>query len=186
MRRVVKGNQRSVFRIPGQTSRTQPCLTDIDPRITVVHRIISRAVERIFVNEYCNVVVRFVAFAHLTSPDIFSPAKNLLAGARITAQKECPRLSPDALVLYNNDRGQFIRKTFNNRWLKAVRAVQSELGRELNYTFHVIKAKAISDFEGSNRDKQLFSGHKTESHVLIYDRKVQINPMLDRPVIGEK
>lgn len=133
--------------------------------------------------------MRFVAFAHLTYPDIFSPAKNLLAGAkliRITTQKECPRLSPDALVLYNNDRGQFIGKTFNNRWLKAVRAVQSELGHELDYTFHVIKAKAISDFEGSNRDKQLFSGHKTESQVLIYDRKVQINPTLNRPVIGEK
>lgn len=89
-------------------------------------------------------------------------------------------------MLYNNDRGQFIRKTFNNRWLKAVRAVQSELGHELDYTFHVIKAKAISDFEGSNRDKQLFSGHKTESQVLIYDRKVQINPTLNRPVIEEK
>lgn len=90
-----------------------------------------------------------------------------------TAQTECPRLSPDALVIYNNDRGQFIRKTFNNRWLKAVRAAQSELGRQLDYTFHDIKAKAISDFEGSSRDKQIFSGHKTESQVLIYDRKVK-------------
>ncbi|EDW0959351.1 integrase, partial [Salmonella enterica subsp. enterica] len=51
---------------------------------------------------------------------------------------------------------------------------------------HDIKAKAISDFEGSSRDKQIFSGHKTESQVLIYDRKVQISPTLDRPVIGEK
>lgn len=90
------------------------------------------------------------------------------------------------LVLYNNDRGQFIRKTFNNRWLKAVRAVQSEPGRQLNYTFHDIEAKAISDFEGSSRDKQIFSGHKTESQVLIYDRKVQISPTLYHPVIGEK
>lgn len=103
-----------------------------------------------------------------------------------TAQTECPKLSPDVLVLYNNDRGQFIRKTFNNRWLKAVRAVQSEPGRQLDYTFHDIEAKAISDFEGSSRDKQIFSGHKTESQVLIYDRKVQISPTLDRPVIGEK
>lgn len=103
-----------------------------------------------------------------------------------TAQAACPKLSPDALVLYNSDRGQFIRKTFNNRWLKAVRAAQSELNRQLDYTFHDIKAKAISDFEGSSRDKQIFSGHKTESQVLIYDRKVQISPTLDRPVIGKK
>ncbi|HAT2340379.1 MULTISPECIES: tyrosine-type recombinase/integrase [Citrobacter] len=103
-----------------------------------------------------------------------------------TAQAACPKLSPDALVLYNSDRGQFIRKTFNNRWLKAVRAAQSELNRQLDYTFHDIKAKAISDFEGSSRDKQIFSGHKTESQVLIYDRKVQISPTLDRPLIGKK
>ncbi|EOX8516497.1 tyrosine-type recombinase/integrase [Salmonella enterica] len=92
-----------------------------------------------------------------------------------TAQTECPKLSPDALVLYNNDRGQFIRKTFNNRWLKAVRAAQSKPGRQLDYTFHDIKAKAISDFEGSSWDKQIFSSHKTESQGLIYDRKVQIS-----------
>ncbi len=103
-----------------------------------------------------------------------------------TAQAACPKLSPDALVLYNSDRGQFIRKTFNNRWLKAVRAAQSELNRQLDYTFHDIKAKAISDFEGSSMDKQIFSGYKTESQVLIYDRKVQISPTLDRPVIGKK
>ncbi|HIC6725998.1 TPA: hypothetical protein ACW5C8_002926 [Salmonella enterica subsp. enterica serovar Thompson] len=76
--------------------------------------------------------------------------------------------------------------SFNNRWLKAVRAVQSEPGRQLDYTFHDIKAKAISDFEGSCRDKKTFSGHKTESQVLIYDRKVQISRPLDRSVIGEK
>ncbi|EEM2503394.1 TPA: integrase [Salmonella enterica] len=103
-----------------------------------------------------------------------------------TAQAECPKLTPDALVLYNNDRGQFIRKSFNTRWLKAVRAAQSEPGRQLDYTFHDLKAKAISDFEGSNKDKQIFSGHKTESQVLIYDRKAQISPTWNRPVIGKR
>ncbi|EBV0766101.1 integrase, partial [Salmonella enterica subsp. enterica serovar Kirkee] len=63
------------------------------------------------------------------------------------------------------------------------RAAQRELNRQLDYTFHDIKAKAISDFEGSSRDKQIFSGHKTESQVLIYDRKVQISPTLDLPPI---
>ncbi len=99
---------------------------------------------------------------------------------------EALETAQDALVIYNSDQGQFIRKTFNNRWLKAVRAAQNELGRQLDYTFHDIKAKAISDFEGSSRDKQIFSGHKTENQVLIYDRKVQISPTLDRPVIGKK
>lgn len=103
-----------------------------------------------------------------------------------TAQLECPKRSPDALVIYNSDGGQFIRKTFNNRWLKAVRAAEAEISRQLDYTFHDIKAKAISDFEGSSKDKQMFSGHKTESQVLVYDRKVQISPTLDLPLISKK
>ncbi|EBY2035096.1 integrase, partial [Salmonella enterica subsp. enterica serovar Tennessee] len=49
-----------------------------------------------------------------------------------------------------------------------------------------IKAKAISDYEGSSRDKQLFSGHRTESQVLTYDRKVKITPSLDAPLLAEK
>ncbi|EBV0764978.1 integrase, partial [Salmonella enterica subsp. enterica serovar Kirkee] len=65
------------------------------------------------------------------------------------------------------------------------RAAQIELNRQLDYTFHDIKAKAISDFEGSSRDKQIFSGHKTESQVLIYDRKVQISPSLNKPPINK-
>ncbi|EMQ4691832.1 integrase, partial [Escherichia coli] len=34
----------------------------------------------------------------------------------------------------------------------------------------------------SSRDKQLFSGHKTEGQVLIYDRKVKVSPTLDVPL----
>ncbi|MDS1352060.1 integrase, partial [Klebsiella pneumoniae] len=48
------------------------------------------------------------------------------------------------------------------------------------------KAKGISDYEGSSRDKQLFSGHKTESQVLIYDRKTKVSPTLDKPPIETK
>ncbi|MDT1909138.1 integrase, partial [Acinetobacter baumannii] len=45
---------------------------------------------------------------------------------------------------------------------------------------HDLKAKGISDYEGSGRDKQKFSGHKTESQVLVYDRKVKISPTLNK------
>ncbi|EOT0207014.1 hypothetical protein ACNKLN_004704, partial [Salmonella enterica subsp. enterica serovar Newport] len=30
------------------------------------------------------------------------------------------------------------------------------------------------------KDKQKYSGHKTESQVLVYDRKVKMSPTLDR------
>jgi hypothetical protein len=31
----------------------------------------------------------------------------------------------------------------------------------------------------------LFSGHKTERQVVVYDRKVKISPTLDLPVLGK-
>lgn len=46
----------------------------------------------------------------------------------------------------------------------------------LRGTFHDLKAKGISDYESSSRDKQLFSGHKTESQVLVYERKLTVLP----------
>jgi site-specific recombinase XerC len=45
----------------------------------------------------------------------------------------------------------------------------------IDFTFHDIKAKAISDYEGN---KQEFSGHKTAAQVAIYDRKIKVTPTL--------
>lgn len=101
-----------------------------------------------------------------------------LLAAIESVKDECPKRALDGLVMYNRDGGAFTRRTFNARWVKAVRAAEAELGRELDFTFHDIKAKGISDYDGSSRDKQLFSGHKTESQVLVYDRKVKISPTL--------
>ncbi|HDG5028538.1 TPA: integrase, partial [Klebsiella pneumoniae] len=35
-------------------------------------------------------------------------------------------------------------------------------------------------YEGSSKDKQIFSGHKTESQVLVYDRSIKITPTLKK------
>ena len=50
----------------------------------------------------------------------------------------------------------------------------------LDFTFHDLKAKSISDYEGSTREKQMFSGHKTERQVNTYDRKVKVVPSLNK------
>jgi hypothetical protein len=55
-------------------------------------------------------------------------------------------------------------------------------GIETDFTFHDLKEKGLSDDEGSSRDKPLFSAHKTEGQVLVYDRKVKITPTLDAPI----
>ncbi|GBL02964.1 tyrosine-type recombinase/integrase [Glaciecola sp. KUL10] len=62
---------------------------------------------------------------------------------------------------------------FNAGWRKAILDARKETGMELAFTFHDIKAKSISDYEGSTKDKQNFSGHKTERQVATYDRKIK-------------
>ncbi|AYB49643.1 hypothetical protein CJJ19_09595 [Candidatus Williamhamiltonella defendens] len=54
---------------------------------------------------------------------------------------------------------------------------------KLDCTFHDLKAKGISDYKGSTKDKQLFSGHKSESQILVYDRKVKKSPTLNAPIL---
>lgn len=53
---------------------------------------------------------------------------------------------------------------------------EKELGLKIDFTFHDLKAKGISDYEG---DKQRFSGHKTASQVARYDRKINVVETLD-------
>ncbi|ASX25805.1 hypothetical protein BA171_01195 [Candidatus Hamiltonella defensa (Bemisia tabaci)] len=56
-----------------------------------------------------------------------------------------------------------------------------EIAYKLDCTFHDLKARGISDYKGSTKDKPLISGHKSESQVLVYDRKVRITPSLNIP-----
>ena len=42
---------------------------------------------------------------------------------------------------------------------------------KIDFTFHDIKAKAITDWTG---DKKQFSGHKLDSQVAVYDRKAEV------------
>ncbi len=90
--------------------------------------------------------------------------------------------SASGYVVPSPSGGKLNRKTFNTWWNDAKSAAARKLGREIPGTFHDIKAKAISDYEGSSRDKQLFSGHKTENQVATYDRKIRISPTLNRPI----
>jgi len=56
-------------------------------------------------------------------------------------------------------------------------AKKNSLEFKVDFTFHDLKAKGISDYEGN---KQEFSGHKTLQQVEVYDRKVKRVRALDR------
>lgn len=102
------------------------------------------------------------------------------------ASKHFANKSASGYVIPSPTGGRMNKKTFNTWWNNAKKAAALKLGRSIPGTFHDIKAKAISDYEGSSKEKQLFSGHKTESQVVTYDRKVKISPTLDVPMMGEE
>ncbi|EPC9115118.1 TPA: tyrosine-type recombinase/integrase, partial [Escherichia coli] len=87
-----------------------------------------------------------------------------------------------AYVISNQYGNRYMYKGFNEMWVEARNRAGKISGILTDFTFHDLKAKGISDYEGSSRDKQLFSGHKTEGQVLIYDRKVKVSPTLDVPL----
>ncbi|EAW1173079.1 integrase [Salmonella enterica subsp. enterica] len=88
-------------------------------------------------------------------------------------------------LICNTQGEKVTSRTINKWWDKARKEAELKLGIKMDCHFHDIKAKGISDYEGSSRDKQLFSGHKTESQVLVYDRKVKVTPSLDAPLIDK-
>ncbi|WP_033576121.1 integrase [Dickeya chrysanthemi] len=88
-------------------------------------------------------------------------------------------------IIVNKFKEKYSYKGLNTLWVNARREASKKLGYELTCHFHDIKAKGISDYEGSSRDKQIFSGHKTEAQVITYDRKTKISPTLDLPLIDD-
>ncbi|HAL6090279.1 TPA: hypothetical protein H6T29_005221, partial [Escherichia coli] len=92
------------------------------------------------------------------------------------------QLPKSAYVISNQYGNRYMYKGFNEMWVEARNRAGKVSGILTDFTFHDLKAKGISDYEGSSRDKQLFSGHKTEGQVLIYDRKVKVSPTLDVPL----
>jgi len=87
----------------------------------------------------------------------------------------------EAPVIMGQHQGHYSHRGFSHRWMEARSKASVKLGYKLNCTFHDLKAKGISDYKGSTKDKQLFSGDKSESQVLVYDRKVRITPSLNIP-----
>lgn len=82
-------------------------------------------------------------------------------------------------VIHKPSGSRFLGSGFRVGWDEARKKAREETGMALDLTFHDLKAKGISDIEGSSRDKQQISGHKTERQVATYDRKVQIVPTVE-------
>lgn len=88
-------------------------------------------------------------------------------------------IARSSFVICKPDGQAYTDNGFNAAWREAVLTARERTGWPLDFTFHDIKAKAISDVAGSSRDKQRISGHKTEAQVAAYDRSIEVVPAVD-------
>jgi len=80
-------------------------------------------------------------------------------------------------VLHQATGAGYTRDGFNSRWAKARQdAIEKFPELDFDFTFHDLKAKGVSDLEGSLNEKQAISGHKSASQTARYDRKIAIVP----------
>jgi integrase len=99
--------------------------------------------------------------------------------AAIAQAKSLSKNALGTYVVIKPDGMPYTHNGFNAAWRDAVMAARAKTGWPLDFTFHDLKAKAISDIDGSSRDKQMVSGHKTEGQVSVYDRSVKVVPAVD-------
>lgn len=76
-------------------------------------------------------------------------------------------------VICKPDGSKWTRDGFNSRWSKDKGAARIATGLPMDFTFHDLKAKGISDIEGTLQEKQAISGHKSAGQTARYDRKVK-------------
>nr|BDD45192.1 integrase [Saccharospirillaceae bacterium] len=88
-----------------------------------------------------------------------------------------PSRHPTMFVFHKTDGSPWGEDALEGQWYYAWRKAQEEHPELERFTFHDLKAKGVSDYDGAN--KREFSGHKTESQVATYDRKARRSPTLD-------
>lgn len=84
-----------------------------------------------------------------------------------------------AYMIHQQNGNRYTRDCFNSKWRNAKLAAKATNPvMNIDFTFHDLKAKGISDLEGSLVEKQAISGHKNSSQTAIYDRRVKIVPVV--------
>lgn len=79
-------------------------------------------------------------------------------------------------ILMHNQKGEkYTVDGFETNW----RRWMSKVPANDRFSPHQLRAKAISDWDGDRRDKWMFSRHKTESMVDVYDLKKKVVPSHD-------
>jgi hypothetical protein len=82
-------------------------------------------------------------------------------------------------VIHQQSGSRYTRAAFNAQWIKAKKLAAEKFPElELNFTVHDLKAKGISDLEGTLYEKQEISGPKNASQTVRYNRKISVVPLV--------
>ena len=84
-------------------------------------------------------------------------------------QRDCSVVS--LYLIVNSDGQPYTASGLKSMWAKNKARIEEEHKLKIDWTYHDIKAKAISDFDG---DKQTFSGHKSRAQMESYNRKPEV------------
>jgi len=96
--------------------------------------------------------------------------------AAIKLVEQQPRTITSLYIIHDGKGAPLTGGALYETWRTTKRKAARILKGKLDFTFHDIKAKSISDYEG---DKQRFLGHKSPSQVVVYDRKIEVVDSLD-------
>ena len=103
----------------------------------------------------------------------------------INAAKSLSGNQLNTYLIVKPDGHPYTDNGFNSAWRETIIKARVQTGWPLDFTFHDLKAKAISDIGGTSRDKQAISGHKTEGQVAVYDRSIKRVPAVDDAMKSE-
>ena len=82
-------------------------------------------------------------------------------------------------VIHQPSGSRYTRDAFNAQWMKAKKlAAEKNTDLDFQFTFHDLKAKGISDLDGTLNEKQEISGHKNASQTARYNRKISVVPVV--------
>lgn len=80
-------------------------------------------------------------------------------------------------MLHHPSGAKYTRDGFYSRWLNAKQDAKAAFP-DLDFTFHDLKAKGISDLSGTLYEKKAISGHKNVEQTARYDRKIAVVPVV--------
>lgn len=121
----------------------------------------------------------FIRQGKTAAKQIKAWSERLLAAVELAKTLPLKNGMSSVYLIHQFNGRRYTRDGFNSRWQQAKEEAQKKHPHMLfDFTFHDLKAKGVSDLEGSLQEKQQISGHKTITQTARYDRKIKIVPVV--------